>query len=200
MRPRKKRNGGKDSMKREDLKAIGLTDEQVDKVMAEHGKDIETHKTALTAKEQELTAKTAEVTSLTDQIKDRDKQLDDLKKVDAAGLQAKIAELQGENSKTKSDYEAQLKQIKLDSALESKLRDEKAVNVKAVKALLDHGKITFDGETLTGVDEQLKTLKESEKWAFAQSSVPGSGGNPPGDGAKETTLSESIVSHLYPKN
>ena len=33
-------------MKREDLKAMGLTDEQIDKVMAENGKDIEKQKTA----------------------------------------------------------------------------------------------------------------------------------------------------------
>lgn len=120
--------------------------------------------------------------TLEGQISERDKQLEELKKVDAAGLQAEITRLQGENTKAKTDYESQLKQIKLDTALEAKLREAKAVNAKAVKALLDHSKISLDGDNLLGVDDQLKTLKEKEKWAFSSTEVPGGGGNPPPPG------------------
>lgn len=118
------------------------------------------------------------------QIKDRDKQLDDLKKIDAEGLQAEIARLQEANVKAQSDYDAQLKQIKLDSAIDTKLREAKAVNTKAVKALLDHDKISLDGDNLIGIDDQLKTLQESEKWAFAPAKVGGAGGNPPPTGGE----------------
>lgn len=86
--------------------------------------------------------------SLETQIGERDKQLDELKKVDAAGLQAEIARLQGENTKAKSDFDVQLKGIKLKAALEARLAKEKAVDVTAVSALLDHSKISLDGGLL----------------------------------------------------
>lgn len=41
-------------MKREFLKELGLTDEQIDKIMAENGKDIEKYKTLAETKEAEL--------------------------------------------------------------------------------------------------------------------------------------------------
>ncbi|HZJ75676.1 MAG TPA: phage scaffolding protein [Clostridia bacterium] len=43
------------------------------------------------------------------QIKDRDKQLNDLKKIDAESLQAEITRLQEENVKAQSDYDEKLK-------------------------------------------------------------------------------------------
>ncbi|NLX61356.1 MAG: hypothetical protein GXZ06_02365, partial [Tissierellia bacterium] len=41
-------------MKRQFLKELGLTDEQIDKIMAENGKDIEKYKTLAETKETEL--------------------------------------------------------------------------------------------------------------------------------------------------
>lgn len=115
---------------------------------------------------------------LTTQLKDRDTQLETLKKVDAESLQIEIARLQEENERSKTDFDLKLKQMQLDYAIESNLIKEGAVNTKAVKALLDSSKISLDGENVIGLDEQLKGLKESEKWAFKQIEVPGSGGNP----------------------
>jgi len=132
--------------------------------------------------------------SLDGQIGERDKQLDELKKVDAAGLQAEIARLQGENTKAKSDFDVQLKGIKLKAALEARLAREKAVDVTAVSALLDHSKISLDGDNLIGIDDQIKALRDSKKWAFESSDVPGAGGNPPprGDPGK-TPLPKGTV-------
>lgn len=133
--------------------------------------------------------------SLETQIGERDKQLDELKKVDAAGLQAEIARLQGENTKAKTDFDVQLKGIKLKAALEARLAKEKAVDVTAVSALLDHSKISLDGENLIGVDDQIKALRDSKKWAFESSDVPGAGGNPPpgGDPGKTPLPKGTVV-------
>lgn len=133
-------------------------------------------------------------------IRERDAQLEELKKVDAAGLQAKITELQESNNQAKTQYEETLKKTRLDFLLENRLIKEGAVNTKAVKALLEASKITLDGENLVGVDDQLKALKESEKWAFQQQ-TPGrtqmpQGGNPPaGD-----SLDDVIKSAVYGSN
>lgn len=109
------------------------------------------------------------------QLKERDIQLEALKKVDAEGLQAEIARLQGENKTVKEQYENDLKSTKLNSALELKLIKEGAVNAKAVKALLDLDKISLDNDNLVGIDEQLSALKESDKWAFGEQMAASTG-------------------------
>jgi len=76
--------------------------------------------------------------------------------------------LQTANTTAQTDFDTKLKQIKLDSALETRLIKEGAVNTKAVKALLNIDKISMDGDNLIGLDEQLTPLKEAEKWAFGE--------------------------------
>ena len=109
---------------------------------------------------------------------------DELKKVDAATLQA-------ENDQLKKDNDA----LKLGSKIDLALMSEQAVNVTAVKALLEMDKISLDGDKLVGFDEQITPLKESQKWAFVQPNVPGAGGNPapPADGANEGTFADAIA-------
>jgi hypothetical protein len=182
-------------MKREFIKELlpDITKEALDAIMAENGKDIERYKSEAEAANE--TKKTLEST-----IAEYDKQLEELKKVDAEGLKAKIEELQTANTTAKTEYENQLKQIKLDAALETRLIKEGAVNTKAVRALLDVSKISLDGENLVGLDEQLKALKESEKWAFStqQTAAAGTtripGGGAPASGA---SVADEIKATLY---
>ena len=109
------------------------------------------------------------------------KQLGELSNGEPDKLQAEIKRLQGENKTAAEKHAAELAALKLDSAIENRLLREGAVNTKAVRALLDSSKLGLDESgSITGLDEQLKTLRESEKWAFTAPSkeVPGSGGNP----------------------
>lgn len=135
-------------------------------------------------------------------IKERDKQLDELRKVDPAELQNQIKKLQADNKAAADAYDAQVKQLKTDVLLEAKLIKAGAVNTKAVRALLDQTKIKLDGENLIGVDEQLKTIRETDKWAFgavvpagrsgAKQGAPG--GTEPGD-----TVDAEILGALFEK-
>lgn len=128
----------------------------------------------------DFNAKNEEAKTLKTQITDRDKQLDELKKVDPAALNAKIAELQAANSTAQTEHEKALSAAKLNFALEARLMKEGAVNTKAVRALLDGSKISLDGENLIGFDDQIKALKETEKWAFGEQQPSGSTGMPHG--------------------
>ena len=98
-------------------------------------------------------------------IATRDKQIEDLKKVDAAGLQAEIAKLQDENKSTKDKYEADMKDLTLTNvikmALSGKVHDEAIVS-----GLVDRSKLVVDGDKVVGLEDQLKSLKESKSFLF----------------------------------
>ncbi len=86
-------------MKREFLKAIeGLTDEQINSIMAEHGKTVEAQKAKYEAKQTEMQAKYDEVSEKVAEL--------EKSKGDQTKLNATIEELQG---KLKANEEAQAK-------------------------------------------------------------------------------------------
>lgn len=133
--------------------------------------------------------------------KERDDQLENLKKVNPEGLRAEIEKLQGENKTAKEQYETELKRIKIESLLESRLIKEQAVNAKAVRSLLDMTKISVDGDNLIGIDDQLKALKASEPWAFKAQTKPPKSGAPLGGKEPNAddgpTMNDEIKSAMY---
>lgn len=102
-------------------------------------------------------------------LKDRDAQLAALQKStgDAQALQAQIAELQKQNAAQTKQYEADIKQLKIDNAVEAALIAAKAKNVKAAKALLDltNPELAEDG-TVKGLAEQISRLTKDKETGF----------------------------------
>ncbi|MBM4762714.1 phage scaffolding protein [Bacillus sp. B15-48] len=148
-------------MNREFLKNLGLEDEAIDKIMSEHGKTVNKTK-------EQLDSVTTERDNLNGQIKERDNQLEDLK-VKANGseaLQQQIQQLQDDNKKIKSDYEAKIQQQVFDHTLKDALGAAKVRNPKAAKALLNLESIKLDGDKLLGLEDQLKAIKESDPYLF----------------------------------
>ena len=145
-------------MTREFLKNLGITEkETIDEIMKEHGTTIE--KTKTTADE-EIKA------DYEKQISERDKQLEELKKVDVTAYEQKIKEIQEENSKSKTDYENQLKQTKIDLSIENALIKAGAKNAQVFKSMVDTTKIIVDNDKIIGLDEQLETIKKDYSWGF----------------------------------
>ncbi len=148
-------------MKKEDLMKLGLNDETAQKVADAISEEMKGYIPKNRFDEINESNKTLKA-----QIADRDKQLDELKKVDADGLKAKIAELQENNKKAKESHDAQINEMRRDYAIESALREANAKNIKAVRALLNLEEITIDGENIKGIDKQIKALTESEDTKF----------------------------------
>ncbi len=148
-------------MKKEDLIAMGLTEEQAKKVMESLDGNFVTKTRFNEVNEENKTLKKS--------ISDRDKQLEDLKKSsgDNAALQQQISDLQKANADQQKAHETELNKLKLDNAVDKALGEAKAKNSKAVKALLDLAKVEIgkDGK-LSGFDEQIEALKKSDGWMF----------------------------------
>ena len=150
-------------MKKEDLIAMGLTEDQAKKVMDSLDGNFVTKTRFNEVNEENKTLKQS--------VADRDKQLEDLKKSsgDNAELKKQIETLQQQNAEQQKAHEAELKQLKLDNAIDTALTAAGAKNVKAVKPFVDTTKIKLgeDGK-LTGLDEQLKEVQKTEGYLFAE--------------------------------
>ena len=120
-------------------------------------------------------------------------------------LNDEITKLKGEKAQLETDLNTKVTGIQKTHAIENKIRDEKGKNVKAIMALLDHDKITFDNNQLGGLDDQLETLKAAEDSAMLFGEA--SNGNPAGttpsgsNGGNNTpptatTLAEAVAKTL----
>jgi hypothetical protein len=187
-------------MKKEDFLKLGLTEEQATKAAEASAEELKGFIPKSRFDEVNDTKK-----KLEEDIKTRDTQLEELKKVDAAGLQQKITDLQNENKIAKEKFDADLKKLQIDNAVEKALIGAKSKNVKAVKALLDLEKAELDGETIKGLDDQLKKLKEGEDTKFlfeSESTKPNFKGIKPADksdkssGEKPKTLADAVKMHF----
>ena len=115
-------------------------------------------------------------------IKDRDKQLEELKQIDAAGLQAEIQRLQDENTTAKANYEKQVADIKLDAALTAAIHGAKGKNATAIKALIARDKLKLkDDGNIEGLD--LESIKTTDPYLFEQIETKPEGNPPAGGGA-----------------
>src|SRR5690625_1196654 len=151
-------------MNREFLKEQGLNDEQIEAVMREYGKSINDYK----ERADKVDGLEAQIEDYKKQIAERDEQLEVLSE-QAKGnedLTAQIEELKQQNEQTAKEYQEKLEKQAFEHRLHNTLKDEGVRNVKAVKALLDVESIKLDGDKLLGLDDQLKSLKETDGYLF----------------------------------
>jgi chromosome segregation ATPase len=188
------------NMKRKFLEDMGLEKEQVDKILDENSQDIGKAKGDSEKIQKDLDAANAEVESLKGQISDRDKQLETLKNStgDVEGMKQQIAKLQADNKAKDDAHAAEIKQLKIDAAIDSALTGAKAKNNTAVKALLkdlDKAELADDG-TIKGLAEQIEALQKSDAYLFdtttkkktqVKGAKPGESGNDDGDHEVDTS-------------
>lgn len=122
---------------------------------------------------------------LQDDLKDRDKQLETLKNStgDVEAMKKQIETLQADNKAKDEKHQAEIKQLKIDNAVETALGEAKAKNKIAVKALLkdlDKAELGEDG-LIKGLADQIKALQKSDSYLFEQTSTRKVKGAEPGE-------------------
>lgn len=182
-------------MTKEELKALGLTEEQITKVTEDYETNYVT-KVAYEEKKTELSKRDKEVKTMT-------AELNTLKK-DAGKdgeLTAKIESLQKAAKEREATYQKELNELKLTNAVEVALMNAKAKNTKAVRALLslDDAEMKEDG-TVKGLDKQLKALIESEPYLFDTETATVKGlkpGETKSGGNTQTVTAEQFARMTY---
>ena len=104
------------------------------------------------AKEGELASANGTIATLQDQISKLDGVDVDKLKADLKALQEK--------------YDTELSAVRKDSAVNIALSQANARNIKAVKALLDLDSITVDGDAVSGLSEQIESIKNDNAYLF----------------------------------
>ena len=149
-------------MKRKFLEDLGLTKEQIDSVMTENGKDIESEK-------EKSKATITELEDIKNQLKEANTTITDLKKnnADNEALQSKVKEYEDTIKAQKADYEAKVRNLTLDSAIEKALHSAGAKHIDLLSIKIDREKLKIEeGGKVTGLDEQISLYKESYKDLF----------------------------------
>lgn len=148
-------------MTREELKALGLSDEQIEKVVEDYGKNY--------VSKSQFNQKNEEAKHLKGEADTFKKEIEELKKTnkDNADLAAQIEKMKEDAKTREQTYKANTKKMQIDSLVDLALVKNKAKNPKAVKALLvDLDKAEIVDGAIKGLDEQFKKLKETDAYMF----------------------------------
>ena len=188
-------------MKKEELmKLEGMTEELASKVAEMSAEELKG-----TIPKSRLDEVIAERDNAKNSNADLLKQLGALQKEtgDVQSLKDKIKELEDSAKETEKTHAAEIQTMKINNAVDNALNNAKALNVKAVKALLnlDKAELAEDG-TVKGLAEQIKALQTAEdsKFLFG-SSAPAMKGAKVGergndDGSKGVDTSKMTYSEL----
>lgn len=155
-------------MKTEFLKSLNLSQEVIDKIMAENGKDIAVEQKKAEKVILERDSYKLKAESLETQVNDANTEIQKFKDMDIDGIKKAADDWKETAEKAKADADKQISQMKFDYALSAALTGAKAKNTKAVKALLDMDGLKFndnDGK-IVGLDEQLAQIKTDNDYLF----------------------------------
>ena len=113
---------------------------------------------------------------------------------DVQSLKDKIQELQDNAKEAEKTHAAEMQTLKINNAVDTALINAKALNTKAVKALLNLEKAELDDEgNVKGLADQIKALQTAEdsKFMFGSSTMKGAktgeSGNDDGDKGVDTS-------------
>lgn len=168
-------------MNRETLKALELSDEQIEKVMAENGKDIQDIKSQLSDKETEIKSLETEKETLSKQITTLEKKANDYDKLEGANkeLQEQI-----------KDFKVQVASNELDKKILKEVSKD-AYDPDDVFLFIDKHKFNRDEESgdITNFNEVMNELRENKAYLFNSDGVI--------SGSKDETLEtdEEVISH-----
>lgn len=141
-------------MTREFIKGMlpDITDDTLEQIMTEHGKDVQDKQSAITG-----------LTVERDQLKEQLQTAQDgLKTFDGVD----VNDLNGQIKKLQNDITAQADAFRFDALLDGAIRDAKGRNVKAVRALLDMDSLKCSKDQTSDVKAALEALSKSDAYLF----------------------------------
>lgn len=150
-------------MKREFLKNLGLEDDVIDQIMAEHGKTVG-------ASQQQIQSLTAERDGIRAQLDAASAEIQSYKDMDIDGIKAKSAEWERKYTEETKALTEQLEATKYAHTVEQAVSGFKFTSTSAQKAFvsdLTAKKLPVQDGKLMGLDDFVNAYKETDPGAFA---------------------------------
>ena len=190
-------------MKRDELEALGLSKEQVDKVLNMHHEELDPAQKELSTVKDELEVANDKVKTQKGTIEGLKEDLKKFDGVDVTALNEKIEQLEKDIRTKDSEHAQQLAERDFQDMLKGAIASAKGKNAKAITALLDLEKLKASKNQKEDIAAELKTLSEAEdsKMLFGESEPEVIGkGNPIGvvtktGESKNDTLKSAIAEH-----
>lgn len=183
-------------MKTEELKALGLNDEQIKQVMALRGKavaGIEQERDAQKAAREKAEAEQQALKAHNDSIQSK---LDDInQKLHAAATQEPpdFQQQLDDLKKQLEQSEQQRATLQFEGQLKEALGAYKPKNAQRLMQIIDKTQIQQDEKGLSGLEEQMAQLKESDPYLFEEDAPPKGGTHIQGDaGGSKMDMSQAI--------
>lgn len=149
-------------MKREDLEALGLSKEQIDKVLNMHHAEYDQVKKDLDTAQEDLKNEKEKTSSQETTIKDLKKDLEEFKDADVSGMKQKIADLEEDIRSKDENHRKEIADRDFNDILKDSIAAAKGKNAKAITALLDIDALKASKNQKEDISAALKTLTEAE--------------------------------------
>lgn len=150
-------------MKREDVKARipGITDEQLQWLMDENGRDVSAEKRKTTAAQEQAATLTSQLQTAQDGLKA-------FEGVDVDALRGEITTLRDKLDEQAAAYA-------FDAALDAAIRDARGRNIKAIRGMLDLDALRESNNRTADITAALESLARDSAWAFEPGTGDGTG-------------------------
>lgn len=172
-------------MKKEDLTALGLTEDQTAKVFELNGKDVNAVKEKATA----------DVAKIQEQLTSATESLKNFEGIDPTKLQEEITTLNTKLKTQADEFAAKEAARQFDELINGEINSQKGRNVKAIGALLDIETLRSSKNQQADVKAAVEAVKKDNAYLF-ESEEPfdnptaKTGGKLPEGGAKEAFARE----------
>ena len=170
-------------MKREDLEALGLSKEQIDKVLDMHHEEYDPVKKELETAQKDLESEKEKTSTQATTIKDLKKDLEEFKDADVSGMKQKISDLEKDIQTKDETHKKEIADRDFNDILKDSIAHAKGKNAKAITALLDIDTLKSSKNQKEDIAAALKELSEAEdsKMLFGEPEpTPAGNGNPIG--------------------
>lgn len=190
-------------MKREELEALGMTKEQIDKVLNMHHTEFDPVKKDLVTAQEDLKNEKEKTSTQETTINGLKKDLGEFKGADVSGMKKKIEDLEADIRTKDADHQKEIADRDFNDLLKESISASKGRNAKAITALLDVDTLKASKNQKEDIAAALKTLAEAEdsKMLFGEPEAnPVRTGSFIGDVRKDNvpkgdTLRDAIAEH-----
>lgn len=149
-------------MKREDLEAIGMTKEQIDKVLDMHHEEYDPVKKDLDTANADLAAEKEKTSTQETTIAGLKKDLGEFKDADVSGMKQKIEDLENDIQTKDAAHKQEIADRDFNDLLKECITAAKGVNAKAITALLDVDTLKESKNQKEDIAAAIKALTEAD--------------------------------------